>query len=56
MSVPDVAARWAKQLLLDPRYFWLVAAGVIVGDTVLTQLIVRYVPCEFSHSRNHPQY
>ncbi|KIJ34658.1 glycosyltransferase family 58 protein [Sphaerobolus stellatus SS14] len=38
-----VAVHWTKQLLFNPRYFWAVAAGIIVGDAVLTQLIIRYV-------------
>ncbi|TBU65668.1 glycosyltransferase family 58 protein [Dichomitus squalens] len=34
----------AYNLLTDPRYFGTLATLVIVGDAVLTQLIVRFVP------------
>ncbi|KAF4576478.1 dolichyl-P-Man:Man(5)GlcNAc(2)-PP-dolichol alpha-1,3-mannosyltransferase [Pleurotus pulmonarius] len=33
-----------RELLINPRYFWAVAALVVVGDAVLTQLIVRFIP------------
>jgi alpha-1,3-mannosyltransferase len=36
----------ARALLFDPTYFWALAGLVILGDAVLTGLIVRYVPCE----------
>ncbi|TFY65484.1 hypothetical protein EVJ58_g1958 [Rhodofomes roseus] len=31
-------------LLTDPRYFYVLAALVVAGDAVLTQLIIRFVP------------
>ncbi|KAH9001331.1 mannosyltransferase [Lactarius akahatsu] len=33
-----------KRLLFDPKLFWTLATLVIVGDVVLTQLIIRFVP------------
>ncbi|KAF9500972.1 mannosyltransferase [Pleurotus eryngii] len=33
-----------RELLANPGYFWAVAALVVVGDAVLTQLIVRFIP------------
>jgi hypothetical protein len=37
----------AKALLFDPKYFGHLAGLVILGDVVLTQLIIRFVPCLF---------
>ncbi|KAI0636819.1 mannosyltransferase [Trametes polyzona] len=41
-----VRSTWslALRLLTDPRYFTALAALVILGDAVLTQLIIRFVP------------
>ena len=33
-------------ILFDPQYFYVVAALVLVGDALLTQLIVHFVPCK----------
>lgn len=33
-------------LLTDPRYFYVLAALVLVEDALLTQLIIRFVPCK----------
>ncbi|KAF7363339.1 putative dolichyl-phosphate-mannose--glycolipid alpha-mannosyltransferase [Mycena sanguinolenta] len=35
--------RYARLLLFDSRYFWWLAAVVILGDFLLSQLIVRFV-------------
>ncbi|KAH7915011.1 mannosyltransferase [Hygrophoropsis aurantiaca] len=35
---------FCRSLLLNPKYFWLLACAVIVGDAALTQLIIRFVP------------
>ncbi|VDB88734.1 unnamed protein product [Peniophora sp. CBMAI 1063] len=37
-------ATLVRRLLTDPEYYWFLAALVIVGDAVLTQLIIRFVP------------
>lgn len=34
-----------KRLLTDPQLFWALAGLVILGDVVLTQLIIRFIPC-----------
>ncbi|KAF8061602.1 glycosyltransferase family 58 protein [Lyophyllum atratum] len=34
----------ATELLTNPRYFWTLALLVIIGDGVLTDLIIRFVP------------
>ena len=34
-----------KRLLIDRRYFAALAFLVLVGDAVLTQLIIRFIPC-----------
>ncbi|KAI0053995.1 glycosyltransferase family 58 protein [Auriscalpium vulgare] len=34
---------FARRLLFDPAFFWSLAALVVVGDAVLTQLIIRFV-------------
>lgn len=36
----------AQLLLTHPRYFWLLASLVVAGDAILTQLIIRFVPCQ----------
>ncbi|KAJ8597956.1 glycosyltransferase family 58 protein [Rhizopogon salebrosus TDB-379] len=33
-----------RVLLFDQRYFWIVASLVVLGDAILTQLIIRFVP------------
>ncbi|EIM89938.1 mannosyltransferase [Stereum hirsutum FP-91666 SS1] len=33
-----------KRLLTDPQLFWALAGLVILGDVVLTQLIIRFIP------------
>lgn len=37
--------RYAICLLTDSRYFLTLAVYVILGDALLTQLIIRFVPC-----------
>lgn len=37
--------QYAKALLTDPRYFSTLACLVVLGDAVLTELIIRFVPC-----------
>lgn len=36
-------------LLTDPRYLNVLAGLVILGDAVLIQLIIRFVPCQRVH-------
>ena len=36
----------ARRLLTDAEYYWVLAALVIIGDAILTQLVIRFVPCE----------
>ncbi|KAF8498348.1 mannosyltransferase [Gautieria morchelliformis] len=40
----EVALQRFKVLAHNRRYFWAVAAVVLVGDAALTQVIIRYVP------------
>lgn len=44
ISISGLVA-FVRRLLTDPRYFWLLAALIIAGDAVLTELIIRVVPC-----------
>lgn len=37
---------YATLLLTDHRYFTILALLVVLGDVVLTQLIIRFVPCK----------
>lgn len=37
-----------ERLLYDRRYFWYLAGLLVLGDTFLTQAIVRYIPCKCS--------
>lgn len=50
MGVPSESPKnilqWLFALFTDPRYFWVLAFLVIIGDTVLTELILRVVSCE----------
>lgn len=39
--------RYAIALLTDPRYFSTLACLVLLGDAVLTQLVIRFVPCKY---------
>ncbi|THV05307.1 glycosyltransferase family 58 protein [Dendrothele bispora CBS 962.96] len=36
--------QWIQQLLFDPKYFWLLSLAVVLGDAVLSELIIRFVP------------
>ncbi|KAF8955451.1 glycosyltransferase family 58 protein [Flammula alnicola] len=36
--------RVPQALLLNPKYFWHLAILVLIGDALLTELIIRYVP------------
>lgn len=42
--------RWSyeflRSLLLDKRYFWALSGIVILGDALLTQLIIHFIPCQ----------
>lgn len=38
-----------KALLFNPKYFWHLASLVIIGDVLLTGLIINYVPCQFQY-------
>ncbi|KXN82615.1 Dol-P-Man:Man(5)GlcNAc(2)-PP-Dol alpha-1,3-mannosyltransferase [Leucoagaricus sp. SymC.cos] len=33
-----------RGLLFDPKYFWILASLVIIGDAVLTELIIKFIP------------
>ena len=39
--------RLALALLTDPKHFWKLATLVIIGDAVLTQLIIMLISCEY---------
>jgi hypothetical protein len=41
---------YAKALLTDTRYLTLLALLIVVGDAVLTQLIIRFVRCKSPRS------
>lgn len=38
--------RYLTSLLTDVRYFTTLAILIVLGDAVLTQLIIRFVPCQ----------
>ena len=38
--------RAVQLLLTHPNYFWLLVSLVIIGDVTLTQLIIRFIPCQ----------
>ncbi|KAF5369448.1 hypothetical protein D9758_002671 [Tetrapyrgos nigripes] len=35
--------RWLQQLLFNPNYLWLLSLIIILGDAVLSELIIRFV-------------
>ncbi|KAF8522184.1 mannosyltransferase [Hysterangium stoloniferum] len=44
MSLSGHALTWTKNLLFNHRFFWVTATAVILGDAILTQLIIHFVP------------
>ncbi|KAG0142581.1 hypothetical protein CROQUDRAFT_662369 [Cronartium quercuum f. sp. fusiforme G11] len=38
---------WCQTILCSKKYFGWLAALILLGDTVLTGLIMRYVPCQY---------
>jgi hypothetical protein len=38
--------RYVRLLLTDPKYFWILASLVILGDAVLTEAIILFIPCQ----------
>ena len=42
---PSDVFNYVKALLTNPRYFTTLAALVILGDVVLTQLVIRFIAC-----------
>ena len=38
--------RLVQLLLFDPSYYWYTALLVLLGDTLLIQLIIRFVRCQ----------
>jgi alpha-1,3-mannosyltransferase len=43
---PRNLIHFATSLLTNPRYFWALASLVIIGDVILTELVIRFVPCQ----------
>ncbi|KIK03831.1 glycosyltransferase family 58 protein [Laccaria amethystina LaAM-08-1] len=41
---PRNLIHFATSLLTNPRYFWALASLVIIGDVILTELVIRFVP------------
>lgn len=41
---------YISALLTDARYFVVLATLVILGDAALTQLIIRFVPCQHQNA------
>jgi alpha-1,3-mannosyltransferase len=41
----DACVKYVHALLFDHAHFPVLAALVILGDAVLTQLIIHFVPC-----------
>jgi hypothetical protein len=37
--------RWVRDLLFNRDYFWQLIAMVLVGETVLSFAIIKFVPC-----------
>jgi alpha-1,3-mannosyltransferase len=35
-----------QALLINPKYFWYLAALVILADALLTGFIIQFVPCQ----------
>lgn len=45
--------QYINALLTDSRYFVTLAALIIIGDAVLTQLVIRFVPCTHGFVPDH---
>lgn len=43
-------------LLTDERYFWYLGILTLLGDAVLTQLVIRFVGCEYRSAPFPPHY
>lgn len=52
----DDIVKYVKALLTDPHYFSILAALVILGDAVLTQLIIRLVSCKSFSSHGTEEF
>jgi len=35
-----------QALLINPKYFWYLAALVIIADALLTGFVIQFVPCQ----------
>jgi len=44
--MPATGIRRLQSLLFDRSYYWHAALLVLLGDALLTQLIIRFVRCE----------
>ncbi|EJD05844.1 glycosyltransferase family 58 protein [Fomitiporia mediterranea MF3/22] len=42
-SYSNIVFALARRLLIDPKYAWMLACLVVLGDAVLTELIIRFV-------------
>ncbi|KAJ3796717.1 glycosyltransferase family 58 protein [Lentinula aff. detonsa] len=40
---PDTVIRNVRLLFTDPRYFWVLAALVLLGDAILSELIIQFI-------------
>ena len=39
-----------QSLLINPKYFWLLATLTLAFDAILTKLIIHLVPCQLSRA------
>lgn len=49
MTFDDVVNRLPpsiREVLFTQRYFWHVAAAVLVAESILTLVIIRFIACE----------
>lgn len=45
MSLFSRTKRLLLNILINPDFFWILVAIVLVGDVILTQLVIRFIPC-----------
>lgn len=46
VSIVNKLYTYACRLLTDPKLFWILASLVVLGDAILTELIIKFIPCQ----------
>lgn len=46
VSIVNKLYTYACRLLTDPKLFWILASLVVLADAILTELIIKFIPCQ----------